>query len=127
MSKKLRINLGLAILRILASAMIMVHGCSKLQKLIAGDFSFVNPIGIGETPSLFLTFIGEFICPILVIIGFKTRWAAAVTAITMGVAGLIYHRADPFAEKELSLLFLTVFLTISLLGPGKYSVDKTSL
>ena len=127
MSKKLRINAGIAVLRVFASAMMMVHGFSKLQKLINGDFQFVNPIGIGETPSLFLTVIGEFICPIFVIIGFKTRWAAAITAVTMGVAGFIHHRADPFYEKELALVYFTIFLAIALIGPGKYSIDKTSL
>ena len=127
MSKKLRINVGIALLRIFASAMMMVHGFAKIQKLFDGDFQFANPIGIGETPSLFLTAIGEFICPIFIIIGFKTRWAAAITAITMGVAGFIYHRADPFNEKELALMFFVVFLAIALIGPGKYSIDKKAL
>jgi putative oxidoreductase len=127
MSRKLRINVGIAILRIFASAMMMVHGFAKLQKLINGDFQFVNPIGIGETPSLFLVAIGEFICPIFIIIGFKTRWAAAITAITMGVAGFIHHSADSFSDKELSLVFFTIFLALALIGPGKYSVDKSSL
>lgn len=127
MSKKLRINAGIAVLRVFASAMMMVHGFSKLQKLLNGDFAFANPIGIGETPSLFLALIGEFICPIFIIIGFKTRWAAGITAITMGVAGFIQHSADPFSKKELALVYFTVFLAIALIGPGKYSVDKTAL
>ncbi|MBT8177808.1 MAG: DoxX family protein [Eudoraea sp.] len=127
MSKKLRINIGIALLRIFASAMMMVHGFSKLQKLLNSDFQFANPVGLGETPSLFLTVIGEFVCPIFIIIGFKTRWAAAITAVTMGVAGFIHHRADPFSDKELALVYFVVFLAIALIGPGKYSVDKTAL
>ena len=117
-------DLGLALLRIVPSILMMTHGWSKFSKILNGDFTFANPIGIGEAPSLILVAIAEFLCPILVIIGFKTRWAAIPTAITMLVAALIVHASDPFGHKELPLLFLSVFTAIILLGPGKYSIDK---
>lgn len=101
----------------------LTHGYGKLLKLINGE-GFGNPIGIGATPSLFLTVIGEFVCPILIIIGFKTRWAAIPTAITMAVAAFVVHGADPFKKKELALIYLLIFVVIALLGPGKYSIDK---
>lgn len=118
------IHLGLALLRIVPSAFMLTHGYPKLMKLINGDTQFANPFGIGQAPSLFLTVVGEFICPLLIIIGFKTRWAAIPTAITMFVAGFIIHASDPFGTKEMALLYLTIFVVIMLLGPGKYSVDK---
>ncbi|MBR9854538.1 MAG: DoxX family protein [Algicola sp.] len=118
------IHLGLALLRIVPSAFMLTHGYPKLMKLINGDTQFANPFGIGQAPSLFLTVVGEFICPLLIIIGFKTRWATIPTAITMFVAGFIIHASDPFGTKEMALLYLTIFVVIMLLGPGKYSVDK---
>jgi putative oxidoreductase len=124
MKNSLQNNLGLAFLRISASALMLTHGIPKFQKLLSGDLEFGDPLGLGGAPSLFLAIIGEFICPILVIIGFKTRWAAVPTAITMAVAAFIVHGADPFGVKEKALLFLTLFVTIILLGPGKYSIDK---
>lgn len=124
MKNSLKNNLGLAFLRVSSAALIMTHGIPKFQKLLSGDFEFGDPLGIGGTPSLFLAIIGEFICPILVIIGFKTRWAAVPTAITMAVAAFIVHGADPFGDKEKALLFLVLFISIILLGPGKYSIDK---
>ncbi|THV58305.1 DoxX family protein [Flagellimonas alvinocaridis] len=118
------VHLGLALLRIVPSVFMLTHGYPKLLKLINGNTEFANPFGIGEAPSLFLAVIGEFICPLLMIIGFKTRWAAIPTAITMAVAAFMIHGADPFGTKEKALLFFVVFVVIFLLGPGKYSVDK---
>lgn len=116
-------DIGLAVLRIGASVAMLTHGYEKLQMLIDGA-EFGNPIGIGSTPSLFLAVIGEFVCPILIIFGFKTRWAAVPTTVTMAVAFLIVHGADAFQKKEKALLYLIIFIAIILLGPGKYSVDK---
>ena len=124
MKNSLQTHIGLLFLRISASAMMLTHGYPKFQKLLSGDFEFGDPIGLGPTPSLFLAIIGEFVCPLLVIIGFKTRWAAIPTAITMAVAAFIVHAQDPYGTKEKALLFLSMFLVIILLGPGKYSVDK---
>ncbi|MEY8021748.1 DoxX family protein [Muriicola sp. SD30] len=124
MKNNLQVNIGLAFLRISASAMMLTHGFPKFQKLLSGDFEFGDPLGLGATPTLFLAIIGEFICPILVMIGFKTRWAALPTAITMAVAAFVAHAQDPFGTKEKALLFLTIFIAIMLLGPGKYSIDK---
>ena len=124
MKNNLQTQIGLAFLRIVPSVMLLTHGLPKFQKLIGGDFEFGDPIGIGATPSLFLAVIGEFICPILVIIGFKTRWMAVPPAITMAVAGFIVHSADPFATKEKAFLFLAFFIAIMLFGPGKFSIDK---
>lgn len=124
MKNSLTVNIGLAFLRIATSAMMLTHGLPKFQKLISGNFEFGNPIGIGAAPSLFLAVIGEFICPILIIIGYKTKWATIPSIITMAVAAFMVHGADPFGTKEKALLFLVLFIVIYLLGPGKYSIDK---
>ncbi|UCD60120.1 MAG: DoxX family protein [Flavobacteriaceae bacterium] len=124
MTKKLKSDIGLAVLRILSSAFLLSHGIPKLQKLIGGDFQFADPIGIGSTPSLFITIIGEVICPILVIVGYKTRWAALPIVVVMAVAAFIVHASDPFGRKEMALIYLVIFVVIMLLGPGRYSIDK---
>ncbi len=124
MTKALKTDIGLAVLRIFPSIFMLTHGWGKLNNLIAGNFEFADPIGIGSAPSLFLAVIGEFICPILIILGFKTRWAAVPTVITMFVAAFIQHGADPFGQKEKALLFLVIFIVIILVGPGRFSIDR---
>jgi len=123
MNNTLLKDIGLAILRIGAAMMMLVHGYGKLQMLINGD-EFANPIGLGATPSLFLTVVGEFVCPILIIIGLKTRLATIPTIITMAVAAFVVHGADPFQKKELAIIYLLIFTVIALVGPGKFSIDK---
>lgn len=117
-------NIGLLLLRIGFGGMMLTHGIPKLLKMISGDFSFGDPIGIGEPASLVLAVLGEVLFPILVIIGFKTRLSAIPVIITMAVAAFIVHAADPLGIKEKAILFLIGFIAITLLGAGKYSVDK---
>lgn len=124
MANTLKNDIGLALLRIVPSALLLTHGIPKFQKLITGNFEFADPLGIGATPTLFLAVLAEFICPILIILGFKTRWAAVLPALTMVVAAFVVHAADPFGVKEKALLFLGFFIAIYLLGPGKFSLDK---
>jgi putative oxidoreductase len=115
---------GLALLRILPSVFLLTHGIPKFQKLISGNFEFGDPIGIGAAPSLFLATVAEFVCAILLILGYKTRLVAIPPAIVMLVAVFAVHSSDPFGVKEKPLLYLAFFIVIILLGPGRYSIDK---
>lgn len=117
-------DIGLAILRIAPSSLMLTHGIPKLQKMLGGDFAFANPLGIGEAPSLFLTVIGEVICPILIILGYKTRWAAVPAAITMFVAAFVVHASDPIDVKEKAFLYLFTFVALIFTGPGSFSIDR---
>lgn len=117
-------HIGLVFLRVVSSGMMLVHGFPKFQKLLSGNFEFANPLGIGKAPSLFLAVIGEFIAPLLIIVGYKTRFATIPVIITMMVAAFIVHAPDPYGKKEFALLYAVLFTAILLLGPGKYSLDK---
>jgi putative oxidoreductase len=122
--KKISIDFGLLLMRAFFSLGMMTHGYGKFLKVIQGDFEFGDPIGIGPTLSLILTVIAEFIAPILIILGWKTRMASLFPTITMIVAFFIVHDGDPFSRKEKAFVYLIAFLTLYFTGPGKYSLDK---
>ena len=125
MKSSLKSDIGLLLLRITGAGLLLTHGVPKLSRLTGeGPIEFGDPIGIGPGPSLFLAVFAEFLCSILVLVGFKTRWATIPVIITMAVAALIVHASDPIGGKEKALLFLGIFASIFLLGPGKYSIDR---
>lgn len=122
---KRNMDLGLLILRVGLSGLMLRHGIDKLLAFIGGDMSIVgNPIGIGELLSSILILIAEFIAPVLIIIGLKTRLMSIPVIIAMAVAAFVAHAGDPLAKKELALLYLVGFLAIGLMGAGKLSMDR---
>ena len=122
--KKVSIDFGLLLMRLGFSVGMMTHGYGKFLKVIQGNFEFGDPIGIGPTFSLILSAIGEFIAPILIILGWKTRLATIFPTLTMLVAYAIAHDGDPFSRKEKAFVYLIAFLTLYFTGPGKYSLGK---
>jgi putative oxidoreductase len=116
------INFGLLLFRVGVSGAMLTHGYGKLLKVLAGDFSFGDPIGLGPTASLILCTLAEFIAPLLLIVGWKTRWFALLASINMLVAFIIAHDGDAFAKKEKAFLYLIAFITLYFTGPGKYSL-----
>ena len=118
------INAALLIFRLGVSAMMMTHGYGKFLKVLHGDFSFGDPLGIGVEASLILAAFAEFICSIFIILGLATRYAAVPLMITMFVAWQIAHGDDPFGSQEKSVFYLLSYLTLFIAGPGKYSLDQ---
>ena len=74
----------------------------------------------------FLAAYAEFIGGILMILGWQTRWAAAVLAFNFMIAFVFGHAVigDTYANSypSLHLLAMSVFLLLN--GPGKPSVDE---
>lgn len=118
-------DLGLLILRVGISILLLTHGYPKLMKFVDGNMEIVgDPIGVGALISSILVLVGEFIAPVLVLIGLKSRISALLAAVTMAVAAFVAHAGDPIAQKEKALLFLIGFLCIAIMGAGRFSLDK---
>ena len=125
-------DLGIFIARAIGGASLAIaHGWSKLypdgppEQLVAG---IEQRVGLPE-PQLLAWAVGlvETVGGALLAIGLLTRPAALAVAINMGVATFVFHAPDPFAERELALLFFTIALTVFLTGPGRISVDRLLL
>lgn len=116
-------DLATLVLRVVAGCMMIPHGWGKFQKLINGNLSFADPLGIGEVPSLLLAIFAELFCAALVVVGFNTRLASIPVVVTMLVASLIVHSGDAFNKIELPLLYAAAFMATALLGSGKVSID----
>lgn len=117
-------DIALLIVRIAVGFAMLSHGFPKLQLLMSGEeIKFFDFVGLGPKISLILTIFAEFVCSIFIILGLFTRWAAFFLIFTMAIAILMVHGADPFEKKELGTLYLSIFLLIFAIGPGKYSVD----
>ena len=118
------IDAALFILRVGAAALILTHGIPKLLMLFGGgEIQFADPIGLGMEISLTLSVFAEVICAVLLGLGLASRLAAIPLIINMAVAYFIFHAQDPFRTKELSLVFLLIFITLLITGSGKYALD----
>jgi putative oxidoreductase len=118
-------DFGLLAVRLLSGGMMLTHGLPKFDRLFGeGPVKFADPFGLGPEISLGLVLFAEVGCSLLVMAGFKTRWATLPLLFTMLMAAFYAHGSDPFSDKELSLLFFTVFLSVLISGGGRFSVDQ---
>ena len=117
-------SLGLLALRLGVGGMLLFqHGLPKLLSFSDQVSTFADPLGVGRAASLTLAIFAEALCAGLIILGLGTRAAALPVAVTMVVAAFVVHGDDPFAKKELALLYLVPALTLMATGPGRWSLD----
>ena len=138
-------DLGLLVLRMAGLYLAIGHGWGRIVGLASGHTRFVETVAaLGfPVPLLFAwaAALSECAGGIAIALGFFSRWAAAFAACTMFVAAFVRHRAAsqllswlgiaPASEEalkawgnpELSTLFLIACLAVTLLGPGRFSID----
>lgn len=119
------VHVWLIFLRIGVAVLMWTHGIPKLMRLLEGDTGFGDPIGLGPTLSFVLVVFSEAICSLLILLGLATRLAVIPLIISCSVAAFVAHADDPFGKKEMLLLYLLIYITLLILGSGKYSIDAT--
>lgn len=103
--------------------MVFNHGITQMTLFSETPEIFPDPLGIGGKTSYYLAVFAEGICAVLVLFGLFTRLTLVPLMVTMIVAVLGIHWFNPLTDKELPLLYFTVYLATFLLGPGRFSLD----
>ncbi|MDV6169810.1 DoxX family protein [Flavobacterium sp. DG1-102-2] len=115
---------GLFLLRVVVSCFMLTHGAKKYMMLFSTEpVTFTDPLGIGSDASLILAFVAEFICSILILIGFTTRLVVLPLIVNMFVVIFVVHASDGFEKQELPGLYLVIYVLLFITGSGKYSID----
>lgn len=116
-------SLGLLVLRVGISCMMLVHGLAKFNGFSDMADAFPDPIGMGSKLSLIMAIAAEVGCSLLLIFGFASRLVAIPLAFTMLVALFVVHAEDPWKVRELAAVYLLVYVSLVLTGPGAISLD----
>lgn len=114
---------GLLLLRVGVGCLMLVHGVAKIQGFSDLSAVFPDPIGLGSKLSLILAIGAEVGASLLLMVGLASRLAAIPLAFTMLVALFLVHAEDPWKAKELAAMFLLVYVTLLVTGPGQFSLD----
>ena len=118
------VDTAVLIARVGIGALMLTHGIPKMAMLFSGGpVQFPPVLGLSAGLSLGLAVFAEVICSILLLVGFATRLAVIPLIITMLIAALLIHAANPIAMKEPALHYLLVYVMLLLTGSGKYSMD----
>lgn len=117
------IDAAMLILRVSFGVTMAVHGYDKLVKFAEYKAGFMNFLGLGGPVSLSLTIFAELVCSLLLIVGLFTRLATIPLIITALVIVFIAGKGDIFGEAFHGFSYLLVYITILLIGPGRYSAD----
>ena len=117
-------DVALLVARISIAVLMLTHGLPKLMMLLSGaPVQFPPMFGLTAEIALGLAVFAEVFCSILILFGLGTRLAVIPLIVTMLVAALMIHGADPFAKQEPSLQYLLVYTVLLLTGAGRFSLD----
>ena len=123
-------DLAKLIVRVTCAGLLIMHGSNSVIHGIQHIKDMVRNAGLPEFIS-YGNLIGEFVAPIFMIIGYKTRIAALIVAFNMLLSILIAHTDIMFMRNdfggwmiELNIFYMMTALAVFFSGAGKYSVSR---
>ena len=111
--------------RLLLSALFLIEGFGKISNQ-ENVIMYMEDYGVPEILFVPATVL-EILFPLLLIVGYKTKWAAAVMALFTFTVAIIFH--TDFSEGMQMIFFLKDlaiaggFMIVLVYGPGKISLD----
>ena len=111
--------------RLLLSALFLIEGFGKISNQ-ENVIMYMEDYGVPEILFVPATVL-EILFPLLLIVGYKTKWAASVMALFTFAVAIIFH--TDFSEGMQMIFFLKDlaiaggFMIILVYGPGKISLD----
>lgn len=118
------VSVAMLLLRLGVGILMMHYGYDKLVHFGEYQDKFMNFMGMGRTLSLALAVFAEFFCSLFLILGLFTRFATIPLIITMCVVIFKVNNGHVFGDSDSPALYLTGFLVLLLIGPGRVSVDS---
>lgn len=112
------------VVRVLFGILFLTHGYDKLLAHASMADLFADPFGIGSTISFWMVVFAEVVCSFALIFGILQRVVLIPMIATMCVAFFWAHGGAAFSTKELSFIYLTVFIILYITGPGEFSFDS---
>ncbi len=123
-------DLGKLVLRLTLGILTLLHGIAKMRYGVSGIESMVASHGLPGFLA-YGVFVGEVFAPLLVIMGFYARIGGVIIAFNMVVAIALAHTAQLLMigqqggwELELQGFYLFTALTVALIGPGKFGINR---
>lgn len=116
-------SLGMLLSRIIFGILFLIHGLQKLIDFAVLSETFPDPLGFGSEVSLIFVLLAELFCSIAVIFGILYRLALIPMIFTMITATFVFHAGQGLAEQELPFMYLSTFIVMFILGPGRFSFD----
>ena len=118
------VSAAMLVLRLGVGILMMSHGYDKLIHFGDMQHKFMNLFGIGSTLSLALLVFAEFFCSLFLILGLFTRLAVIPLIFATCIMIFKAHNGQVFGDGETAALYLTAYLVLLFVGPGRVSVDS---
>jgi putative oxidoreductase len=123
-------DIGKLLVRVTCGGLLFLHGSHSAIHGIQHVKDMVNSAGLPGFIS-YGNLVGEFVAPMFMIAGYKSRIAALIVAFNMLMTIVIAHRDIAFVRNdfggwmiETNVFYMATAIAVFFLGAGRYSLSR---